>query len=1209
MRVMFTHLHVRSWFSFLAGGSSPDDYINRAHELGMRSLALTDVNGVYGVVRFQQVCREAGIKPIFGSEVSVGTGDGRRGTDSRVRTPAATLVGSGAESVPRPPSPAASSNGRSEQVQPIVLLAENLEGYSNLCRILTEAHLRDRDHPHALLDDLWKYRGGLFCLTGATGSFLWDLVDAGRLESARTWVRSLHDIFGARLSIEIAHHLQPGDKRRLKRLLTLSEETGIPMAVTGDVRFAVPDHYRRYDLMTCIRNGITVFDAHPERPRNAEAFLKSEEILRKLIPWPEPFQRTEEIAQACSVDLLPGYITPPAARVTTGETCREYLVRLCGEALERRYGRGRGRGRGEDEFGSSNLESRRSNAEFRSSNAGSGTRNGEPQIQNVDSGMRSALRRERAERQLRKELKVILKLQLEEYFLVVHEVVAEARRRGIRCAGRGSAANSIVAYLLGITGVDPLEHKLLFERFLHGGRKGTPDIDVDFDSERRGEIIDWMEERFGMEQTAMTATLVTYRLRSALRDVAKALGWSMEEVNRLSKSVPPSGAHHAADHKVTLEQVLRPSPLMDTLIEMTESLADCPRHLGLHSGGMVLSRRPLYQFTPVQVSANGVKMVQFDKYDVEALGLVKLDVLGLRMLAAVSESAELIHRHVDPSFDIEEIPFDDIPTFNMIRASETIGTFQIESQGQLHLLAQHQPETFDDLIIEIALFRPGPLQSGMVHPFVRRRRGEEKVVYDHPDLQPILAETFGVILFQEQVLEVAHKFAGMSLADADDFRSLMSRFRDPGEMEQMRDKFVGGAVRRGVDEVSANLVFDRVANFVGYGFCRSHAAAFAKTVYESCYLKKRYPAAFMAAVMQHRPGMYNLMTLEQEARRFGVETLGPDVNRSGVRYNVEIEEGEEEEWLRNGGDAKEWHASAKRKSARLRTASTPGHPSSSPSSSRIRKPLSSVAELSADAARIIVWERLVGGPFTCVEDFYRRVPLEEDALRSLARSGAFDAFAGDSRKALWEVGLLLKSPVPRGRQSTPELFKIKAFTEADIPDLPELAAQDRLSWDYETHGAGRIHPMTLMRRTLSELEIRSVETCYRFGRYVPAPGSGRRGNAARGSRYPVVTIAGISVLRQRPPTAKGVMFLTLEDETGFIQCVVRPEALEYLDHVLRQSALIVRGELHIQGNWRGLVVTNAWPLNGILGGYEGHPSFAGGQDRQIVRAERAEAEN
>ena len=1250
---MFTHLHVRSWFSFLAGGSAPDDYINRAYEMGMKSLALTDLNGVYGVVRFQKVCREAGIKPIFGAEVSV------------LGTLYSVLGGRQSQTYGERPdtkhrAPSTGYRVPSTEYPTIVLLAANHDGYSNLCRILTESHLRDRDHPHALLEDLSTYSQDLFCLTGAQGSLLWSLLDDNRLESASIWVEQLKEIFGDRLSIEVAHHLLPGDNRRLQRLHALSLKTGVPMAASGDVRYAVSDHYRRYDLMTCIRNGITVFEPHPERPHNAEAYLKGEDSLRKLIPWSEAFDRAEEIAAACQVDLLPGYITPPAAQIDEGESCREKLIRLCREGLEERYGSVLGeevlrttysllRGRQADTIGAQLEAAGPSSPAPTAKRTSPSTEHGVPSTEHgvPSTGSPAA--------QMERELEVIFNLQLEEFFLVVHEIVSEARRRGIRCAGRGSAANSIVAYLLRITEVDPLKHRLLFERFLHGGRKGTPDIDVDFDSERREEVISWMEDRFGIEQTAMTATLVTYRLRSAVRDVAKALGWSMEDVDKMSKSVAPAGARHVREYRVNLEQAVRASPLLDLLIGMVESLADCPRHLGLHSGGMVLSREPLYKFSPVQVSANGVKMVQFDKYDVESLGLVKLDVLGLRMLASVSEAVELIQRNQDPDFRLEAIPFDDIPTFNMIRASETLGTFQIESQGQLHLLAQHQPENFDDLITEIALFRPGPLQGGMVHPFVRRRRGEEEVTYDHPDLEPILRDTYGIILFQEQVLEVAHRFAGMSLAEADDFRSLMSRFRDPGEMEQMREKFVRGAMRRGIDEPAANVVFDRVSNFVGYGFCRSHAAAFAKTVYESCYLKKHYPAAFMAAIMEHRPGMYNLMTIQEEARRFGVTTLPPDVNRSGMRYEIELVPGSRfqvpgfqpsTEYGAPNSEYVERSTEYVERSTEYVERSTeydPEVPSTEyrvPSTEyRIRKPFTAVKELSEDDASLIVWERLQNGLFTSIEDFYRRVPLEEDALRSLARSGAFDEMAGDSRKALWEVGLLLRSPVPRGRRTAKELFVIQAFTEEDIPDLPELTAATRLSWDYETHGSSRAHPMTLMRRTLNELEIRSIETCYRFGRYVPVGGAAvsrwskaghegiehgipvdRIGRQAAEARvipkgtshdlgpatpahrsYPVVTVAGLSMLRQRPPTAKGVLFITLEDETGFIQCVVRPKVLEYLDHVLRHSSLIVRGELHIQGNWRGLVVTNAWPLNGIFGGYEGHPCQDAGRDRMIVR--------
>jgi len=1116
---MAVQLHARSWYSFLAGGSSPESLAERAVEVGIQTLAITDRLGVQGAIRFQKACENAGIQPVFGAEVDV-EGD------------------------------------------PIVLLARSRSGYANLCEILTEAHLSDRDAPSIPVDALPGRVGDLFCLTGGMASRLYRHIDQGETSAARRWVDRLAGVFGEALSIEVTHHLLPGDQRRVRALLRLSDASGVPPVAAGDVRYARRAHHRRYDLMTCIRLGITVFENHPERPKNDEAFLRPEAEMRRLIPHPPAFKRAQAIGRACRVDLLPEHLTTPAARYDAEDPPHAFLETLCREGWRRRYPK-----------------------------------------ESVP-----AERRRTAWEQMDAELQTIGDLQLSEYFLVVREVSDAATQRGIRCAGRGSAANSIVAYLLGITDVDPVAHNLLFERFLHRGRKGTPDIDMDFDSDRRDEVINWMEERFGREETAMTATLVTYQIRSTLRDVAKALGWPIGTLSDLTAAVP----RHTSDvraHRQAIERVLGASPLIDTLLAMTEALMGAPRHLGLHSGGMVLSRRPLRHFSPVQRSANGVRMVQFDKRDVEDLGLVKLDVLGLRMLSAISEAETLIERHIQPDLDLDDLPLDDIQTFNLIRSGRTVGLFQIESQGQHHLLAQHQPDTFQDLVTEIALFRPGPLQGNMVHPFVRRRRGEEPVQYDHPSLEPILRDTYGIILFQEQVLEVAHVFAGMPLDEADDFRALMSKFRDPGAMEDMRERFVEGAIAtQGARRETAEHVFDQVSGFVGYGFCRSHAAAFAKHVYLSAYLKAHHPAAFLAAVMEHRPGMYSQMTLEEEARRFGVTIRPPDIHRSGTRFDLEPAEPDSPD--ANSSDADPGSGASSRRPARrgvsargvsARGVSARGIDRRDPPAYgtrqledrawAIRKPLTAVKNVSGDDAQAIVWERLRGA-FQSVEDFYRRVPMSIEALRSLARSGALDDLSRDGRTALWEVGVLHRRGVVPGQGEPDTLFQMDVVQPEDVPDLVPLTEAERLSWDLETHGAARRHPMLLARRYLTDLEIRTVETCYRFGRTVPIQ---------EGGAPPVLTIAGISILRQKPGSANGVMFLTLEDETGYIQCVIYETVQKKYQNVFSQGALVVRGELQVEGNWRGLIVRDAWTLDGLFGGYEGYPSMSGGRDRWVQR--------
>lgn len=1058
---MFAHLNVHSWFSFLRGASSPKSFAEAAARRGCTALALTDFHGVYGVVRHFAACAEVGIKPIIGAELVVDD-------------------------------------------YPVVLLVRNEHGFQSLNKLLTRAHLADRDHPSVSFETFSGIARNLICLTGGRESLFFNAVFRRDYQRAFNWLSSLSEIFPDHLYVQLFHQFTPDDRRYVHHARRIARLAGVPCIAAPPVYHVDEDDYAVHDMLTCIRHNISVFDPHPDRPANDQAYLIGEDELRRRIPDPAAFDAIERVVEACTFNPIPDRIIPPQAIIPKGWTARSLLRHYCNESLPRLY---------------------------------------PPET------------RDRARQQLEKELQIIERLDLSEFFLVVKEVIDEANRRGIRCAGRGSAANSIVSYLLDVTAVDPIAHNLLFERFLHDDRKGTPDIDVDFDSSRRDEIIQWMESRFGISHTAMSGTLVTYQLRSALRDVAKALGYPLQKIDELAKHIPRRRARHVSEYRPELARILGSSPLLGQLISMVERIDNCPRHMGLHSGGMILSRTPLYAFSPVQVSANGVRMVQFDKHDIEALGLVKFDVLGLRMLATLSFAEKLIYRAHGKFLDWTRIPLDDAPTFNLIRSGKAVGLFQIESQGQLHLLGQLQPERFDDLISEVAIFRPGPVQSGMVQPYVKRRRGKEPIRYLHPTLKSVLQDTYGVILFQEQVLQIAHAFAGMSLSEADNFRILMSKFRDPEEMESMRGAFVSGAIHNGVSEEVAHKVFDQVSKFVGYGFCRSHAAAFAKTVYQSAYLKAHYTAAFMAAVMEHRPGMYALSTLEQEARRFRIEIGLPDINRSGIAYGIVPKKSR---WM-------------------------------------IIKPLTSIELVSEDHARKIVWTRL-DGPFKSIEDFWSRVDIPKDVFFALARSGAFDHLEKDSRTALWKAGVL----VNQLRSQPPGLFSsvTAVLPEFLIPDLPSLSTAERIYWDIKTHRSGRTHPMTLVRDSLQQLEIRPIAQA------VNVPAAIRKRN-----REMTTTLSGIVILRQRPPTANGFMFVTLEDETGFVQVVVNPALYDTFSHVLSTPALIVRGKVQYAGNWRGVVLQEAWQLDGIFGGYSGQASDSGGRDRWLKWVEKWQAES
>ncbi len=1100
------HLHVRSWYSFLAGGSSPEELAYQASRLGQSALALTDLHGFYGAVKFAKACKKYGIRPIFGVTLLVSPHQPPPGPNPNMQT--AKLVGAEqAQTNSRTTSVTYPAVSGPEALGPLVFLARNLQDYATICDLVTLAHSNQIQHnaptPHLYIGQIEAFfqaksaaqlpseitdpdtvisdansstsRGGaqpnlaqtpsgvkgpgalpLVVETGGREGWLDELVIARKKAEAQQWIQRLKNLFGSGLHIELSPSGRPGDRYRLETLAELAQNNGIPTIISNDVRFATTDHFARYDALTCVRLGIDITQTHPQRPVNDRNYLCGAQDFFEHLPPQSPLhevfhraiENTQRLALQCQLELLPDEVTPPSARLPQGTDPESYLQHLCAQGFQKRYSK------------------------------------------------HSPEQQQAAQRQLDKEMAVITQLELCEFFLVVWEVIEFARQRKIRCAGRGSAANSIIAYLLGITSVDPLAHRLLFERFLHRGRKGMPDIDVDFDSNRRPEVIAWMEERFQAQHCAMTATLQTYQIRGALRDMMKVLGWDPQTIDRCSqifghweslttfrqkrqemidilsgsrtdtrggaeqiqadsgaRTSQPVGAEQVSAKRLTAsgtypavsggtypavgggtcpavsgarmtkpvgaEQIqtdrgtasgtypaVSGSPLIIALCALVEGLIGCPRHLGLHNGGVVLTRKPLANYSPIQTSAGGYRQLQFDKDDVEALGLIKFDVLGLRMLGALSEAEQLIQEHLQPDFDLETIPDGDSQTYDLICSGETMGLFQIESPGQVSLLSRTQPRSFNDLVIQVALFRPGPLQGGMVNPYLLRRTGQQQVTYLHPTLKNILEDTHGIVVFQEQILEICHQFAGLSLDEADEFRRIMSKWRDPGNLDSMGLDFIEKAVRlHGVARPIAQEVFRQVAAFVGYGFCRSHAAAFARTVYQSAYLKRHFPAAYIAAVLQHLPGFFPQHTILEEARKVGVKLLPVCIFRSKAKYT--LENGAIRVPLVQVSEISQETAQQLEQAIMGRAPGAPkGTRASSSPSMRIVKPVGAEQIQTEVETTSVTYPAVSGGDFSSfLVEIQQAVALDLTQWEALARAGAFDLFSTNRRDILWRLGL------------------------------------------------------------------------------------------------------------------------------------------------------------------------------------------------------------
>jgi error-prone DNA polymerase len=1005
---------------------------------------------------------------------------------------------------------------------PLVLLCANQTGYATLNRLLTDAHQRDRENPEVSLEQLADDNDGLFILTGGVESRLRQLVGGGRYEEAMLWLEHLSDLAPKRVFVELVAHRLEGEPRVLNQLVAMARAFDLHTVATNAARYATPEDYLTHDLLNRIRLKLRYDQGYEGQPPNDEAWLKGVDELYPLIPDPTALTNTVALAAECEVNLLPGEITPPGAIIPLGfKHYNAYLRHLCERALLAKYS--------------------------------------------------DSAKRVKAEAILEHKLSIITQIDVGEFFLVVREVMDFARSRGIRCAGRGSAANSIVAYLLDITTVCPIEYRLLFERFLHAGRKGTPDIDVDFDTYRRDEVIEWMQERFSIRHTAMTANVNQYRLRSAVRDVAKFVGWSADiATHELTKVLDSHGdPEDVRQYREALMGKVGDVPLLEPLLTLVEKLQDCPRNLSLHSGGMILARKSLDNFTPIQTSANGVKQATFAKDDIEFLGLVKLDVLGLRAMSAITYALDLIEETTGSRPDLDALSLEDPEVYDLICSGKTLGLFQIESPGQMNLIAKTQPRSFKELGVQVAILRPGPIQGGLIPPYVRRLRGLEPMTPPHPSLQSCLEDTQGLILYQEQVLEIAHAFAGLSMEEADEFRRLMSKARSPERMEAMRARFVSGAMT----EELANFVFDKLSKFVGYGFPKSHSFAFARTVFLTAWLKRYHPAAYMAAVIRHWPGMYPMQAFVQEARAFRVTILPPDVTVPRLWQHLELHQCQ---WA-------------------------------------IRQSLTDVAGVSEEDARVMVLEGMAR-PFDSLEDFYRRVRVDWDVLDKLAQAGALDKLpvleeqgdlfdAGlssstprkvDRRQTLWQLGILRNRLGPPGGLSLP-LLEPPTIDPDEIARLAELTPIERMQWDMRHKGStAGPHPLALKRFELSRAGVTPINL---LAPDYADPAERSKRLTRKGEK--VVSVAGLVIARQRPQSAKGIVFITLQDETESIQTIVTPELWAELKPILKSGALILTGVLQVvemvlrqaEGRvWKGLQVHHAQVLDfDAPVGMAGHP--------------------
>lgn len=1030
----YVELHAHSAFSFLDGASLPAELAEAAAAMGHGALALTDHDTLSGALEFATAAAAAGVRPVTGAELTIGDGH-------------------------------------------VTLLALDARGYSNLCRLITIGHARTRDardrragQPVVPLDALALHHQGLACLSGcARHGLVARPLAAGRRADAERALRALMRIFGrGRTWVEIQRPGLRGDLALARALENLAAHVGLPVVATGDVHAHSPRRAFLQDALVAIRHGLTLDASEEVRRGNRQAVLRPPaEMADRLRDHPEAVAGTVRLAEMAEFDLTRdlGYRFPDFASGHPGEDADAALARICADEARRRYP-------------------------------------DEP-------ARREALGR------LDEELGLIRHHGLSGFFLLHRDILEIAREVALQVRpagsarralppgrGRGSSVGSIVCYLTGLSHIDPIGSGLFLGRFLNRDIRSVPDIDLDFPRDVRERLIAEIIRRYGQEHAALVAAFPTFRARMAIREIGAALALPPADIERLARL---SDGWSSAD---AVEDEIRRMPGGEdrlgsrrwrALAMLAKEAAGLPRHLSQHSGGMIVSATPLVELVPVVPAAfPGRQICQWDKDSCADAGFVKIDLLGLGMLSAVEDCLDLIARARGTAPDLSRIGFDDPAVYAEIQDADTVGVFQIESRAQMQSLLQTRPENLDDLTVQVALIRPGPVSGGAVHPYVRHRRARRRdpsfrPPYDHPLLEPVLEETLGVVVFQEQVLEVAMALAGFSAGEAEDLRRAMSRKRSRQAMLRMWERFLQGARRRGVPDEVTQTVFTKLIGFSNFGFPKAHSAAFAVLAYQSAWLRKHHPAEFLASLINAQPmGFYPPASLVRDAGRRGVRTLRTCIRRSEVACTVE--------------------------------------------QGAVRLGLGMVRGLGADAAARVVAERQANGHFAGLADLASRTALRPEQVAAMARAGTLDAFGVPERQMLWQAGTLARPrAVPHGAGEQLPL----PIDPADAPDLPAPDRIDRVIAEYEATGVSTgWHLMTLVRSALPAGTVTS--------------------DALQGARHGTqVTVAGMVVARQRPATAGGIVFLLLEDETGPVNVIVKPDLYEARRALVRADPLLV----------------------------------------------------